>query len=124
MESKEAPKNRRLSIISRLLNRISPFRTKAGETSNPTRVTCYQCGACCRHWDIPIQEIWQYVQPLDIKNLSKKIKTVPFTVEKAMIRVYGRCNYLVDGNKCRIYWRRPRICREFFCNTTEKGRVQ
>jgi Fe-S-cluster containining protein len=74
---------------------------------------CEKCGACCRHWDLAANA--------DLSVLSKSIEAVPFTVESAVIRVFGVCGNLEEDNTCRNYWKRPQVCREFRCNV---GRIQ
>jgi len=77
---------------------------------------CGKCGACCRHWDLPVEA--------EAKELAKQITLVPFKGESVMVRVFGRCRYLRKDNTCLDYKNRPQVCRDFNCNVGINGRVQ
>lgn len=77
---------------------------------------CDQCrAACCTR---PGHAALVYLHEDEIGQFPEAIH-VPsrHEPEKMMLPVnaQGRCIFLGDDNRCRIYERRPRACREFNC---------
>lgn len=62
---------------------------------------CRQCGGCCRAL-FPVE----LVDSEDIERFGKE----------ALEYKDGGCEYL-EGNKCSIHETKPKVCKEFYCDT-------
>jgi len=80
---------------------------------------CRKCGAkCCKYYALEIDEPDTRKEFDDIRWYVAHEKTSVFVEDgKWYLHVFARCNYLDKDNRCRIYEKRPRICRKY--NMTE-----
>ena len=87
---------------------------KAGEVPETTFKACATCGAKCCH---------DLVMPIDKPRTADDVAELKWELQYDTVRVYirshrwyriiaGRCIYLDRNNRCTIYERRPRRCRE------------
>ena len=81
---------------------------------------CLRCGACCR-WPGSV-----LLEPADIESAAAFLGLPPdefidrhtrLARNRAQLTLKeipgGACEFLDDGNRCRIYSVRPRRCRDF-----------
>jgi len=85
------------------------------ETTMPKVNPCQDCGAkCCGHIAL---EIDKPASEQDFDNIRWYLchEGVQVFVEdkKWFLQVATRCRHLDENNLCRIYRRRPKICREY-----------
>ena len=76
---------------------------------------CQKCGAkCCRYFALEIDEPDTVKDFDDVRWYVAHGKTSVFVEdEKWYVQVFAKCQYLDKENRCRIYDRRPRICRKY-----------
>ncbi len=79
---------------------------------------CEQCAAlCCRYFALPIDNPKTARQYDDIRWYLCHENVVVFIEEKQWyIGIMSRCKHLQPDNRCGIYEKRPKVCREY---TTE-----
>lgn len=85
---------------------------------------CNKCtGLCCRYFALPIETPEDKGDYDDIRwFLSHKDITVFIEDDDWYINIKNKCKHLAPGNGCRIYNKRPRICRGYTvrdCDLTE-----
>jgi Fe-S-cluster containining protein len=90
-------------------------RTAAERKAVPTTLNeCRDCPALCCH---------DLVEPIDKPKTAEEVSELKWELQYDTIRVFirshrwyriiaGRCTYLDRGNRCTIYERRPKRCRE------------
>ncbi len=80
---------------------------------------CTQCGKCCRLFLINLsEEEWnsgRYKTMFDTDYDDAKWSDLNVLEQNPD----GSCIYLKDG-KCSIHDSRPKVCREFFCDSKEE----
>lgn len=77
-------------------------------TGTASSVECGGCRACCKDWDVVVEGNELRMGGYD---------TVESNGRKVLKRQEnGDCIYLTPAG-CNIYYRRPRICRQFDCRT-------
>lgn len=76
---------------------------------------CNECiGRCCTRpgsdtlVELHKDEALQFPEAIQVKNGLGQVMAIPVTSD-------GRCIHLDDVNRCRIYERRPKVCRDFNC---------
>ena len=76
---------------------------------------CGNCiGLCCRYFALPIETPEDREDYDDIRwYLCHKDITVFVEDGDWYINIKNKCKYLDKDNRCRIYSKRPRICREY-----------
>ncbi len=80
------------------------------------KIQCDKCtGLCCRYFALPIETPEDKGDYDDIKwFLSHKDITVFVEDGDWYININNKCKYLsVKDNRCRIYGKRPKICRGY-----------
>jgi Fe-S-cluster containining protein len=65
-------------------------------------MACYKCGLCCNNL-----------------YLQNKIK---ISLATRTLIINKRCKFLDKDNLCKIYNKRPKICREFKCGALVNGK--
>jgi Fe-S-cluster containining protein len=88
------------------------------------KVLCDKCTAlCCRYFALPIETPTTKEDYDDIRwYLCHKGITVFVEDGDWYINIKNTCKYLADDYTCRIYKKRPRICRQYShkdCDFTE-----
>ena len=73
---------------------------------------CEQCGECCKMSN-PIRLTDEDVVTFGELFGEKFDEYVNFEEEKAYLRHTQPCIFLQDNHKCRIYQKRPIVCRQF-----------
>jgi len=87
---------------------------KRSALPDTTLAVCHDCGAKCCH---------DLVQPIDMPQTPDEVEELKWDLRYDTIRAFirshrwyrivsGRCQYLDDNDRCTIYARRPRRCRE------------
>jgi uncharacterized protein len=76
---------------------------------------CDQCAAlCCRYFALPIDNPKTARQYDDIRWYLCHENVVVFIEEKQWyLGIMSRCKHLQPDNRCGIYERRPKVCREY-----------
>jgi Fe-S-cluster containining protein len=76
---------------------------------------CDQCaGLCCRYFVLEIDRPETRRQFDDVRWYLVHENTFVFIEKKKWyLGVYARCKHLQQDNRCGIYEKRPRICREY-----------
>ncbi|MAG40262.1 hypothetical protein CMI41_04825 [Candidatus Pacearchaeota archaeon] len=69
---------------------------------------CKQCGACCRYFKKPVKNKEELIKLFE-NHFRFKLKS--YDIE---VLFKGECEHL-EGNKCLIYKKRPKLCEDFFC---------
>jgi len=82
---------------------------------------CYGCGDCCRR-TIGVRVTPEEIQAIEAQGFEKE----GFLDRDGMIKSGPEgCYFLVNRRNgtsfCRIYEKRPQICREYFCNGRRRG---
>lgn len=80
-----------------------------------TKSQCDQCiGLCCRYFALPIETPEDRDDYDDIRwYLCHKDITVFVEEGDWYINIKNRCKNLTRDNRCKIYNKRPRICRKY-----------
>jgi Fe-S-cluster containining protein len=81
----------------------------------PGACLCDHCtGKCCRYFSLPIDTPTAWDDYDAIRWYLAHGQTLVY-VEKGTwyLVVMTRCKYLTRDDRCRIYWSRPKICREY-----------
>lgn len=88
-------------------------------------LNCQKCGACCGHdWEIPVEND-ENVPRKYLRSVRGKMGFASYEADfrKRMNRPNGQCAALKgeigDACACKIYDRRPAVCREFASGTPE-----
>ena len=100
--------------IRRTSVRPSPKRQRGASAAPTTLGECAKCPALCCH---------DFVQPIDKPKTDDDIFELKWELQYDTIRVFirsrrwyrivaGRCLYLDDDDRCTIYERRPKRCRQ------------
>jgi Fe-S-cluster containining protein len=95
-------------------------RTKPGrEDLKPGECLCDHCTAkCCRYFALPIDEPTTHEEYQYLRWFLFHDRAALFVEEGSWyLLVYTPCEHLGDDQRCRIYDRRPQICRDY---STEK----
>lgn len=89
-------------------------RMKARRPLPTTLAICANCGArCCRDLVIPIEKPKTPGEMEDLKwELQYDTVCIFIRSHRWYRLIEGRCMYLDRNNRCKIYQRRPRRCRE------------
>ena len=78
-------------------------------------INCLECANCC--WSIP-----PIINEMDVKRAAKFLGIRPMEFKDRYVRLdedldmiinNSPCPFLLDDNKCKIYYGRPRACREY-----------
>jgi len=79
------------------------------------KVSCDKCkGLCCRYFALPIETPTTKEDYDDIRwYLCHKGITVFVEDGDWYINIKNLCKYLADDYTCRLYNKRPRICRQY-----------
>lgn len=79
------------------------------------KVSCYKCtGLCCRYFALPIETPKTKEDYDDIRwYLCHKGISVFVEDGDWYINIKNVCKHLADDYTCRIYNKRPRICRQY-----------
>jgi len=103
--------------MSKVAKRKKPTRDqiKAGEC------LCDHCtGKCCRYFSLPIDTPRTWDDYDSIRWYLAHGETLVYTVKGTWyLLVKSRCKYLAGDHRCRIYFNRPRICREYSTSECE-----
>jgi Fe-S-cluster containining protein len=76
---------------------------------------CKQCGNCCLYVEVKMRN-----NAFD-KQWRKFLKvtrpdTFIFTNSNKNMKIVAPCKHLdIETNKCKIYYKRPKTCREYEC---------
>ena len=89
--------------------------------TTPLRFQCTQCGACCTGTSDHYIEVTQEEQEniRNFLNLSRQwfkqryLVRYDDKIKSLSIEKDGRCTFLGDNNRCRIYPVRPQQCRSY-----------
>ncbi len=81
----------------------------------PGQCLCDFCtGKCCRYFSLPIDTPHTWDDFDSIRWYLAHGQTLVYVVESQWyLLVKTRCQYLNSDNRCRIYFNRPKICREY-----------
>lgn len=84
---------------------------------------CVSCGWCCKLFIVNLTEA-------EYKSKSYKTMFDQFLTDFNEAEMRGAnlvakkddesCVYLDENNKCKIYNKRPNVCRDFFCHSKEE----
>ena len=82
---------------------------------NPKKNQCEKCtGLCCRYFALPIETPEDRDDYDDIRwYLCHKDVTVFVENGEWYLNVKNKCRNLTKDNRCKIYNKRPRICRGY-----------
>ncbi len=77
--------------------------------------TCERCGECCKHVAVPIDKPEDND---DYHNIlwylyHEKVQVFVDDEDDWYIEFSTRCSALDKNNRCRVYDKRPNICREY-----------
>lgn len=98
-----------------------PKTRVAREDLKPGDCLCNHCtGKCCRYFSLPIDEPTTWDDFDSIRWYIAHGRTIIY-VEKGTwyLLVFSDCKYLTSDNRCRIYYDRPKICREYTTDDCE-----
>ena len=86
-------------------------------------MTCRKCESkCCRYFGLQIDTPRRKEDFENIRwFLAHKGVTVFVESKKWYLELDSRCRYLTKANRCRIYDKRPLICREHSSTTCENA---
>jgi Fe-S-cluster containining protein len=81
----------------------------------PGQCLCDFCtGKCCRYFSLPIDTPHTWDDFDSIRWYLAHGQTLVYVVEQQWyLLVKTQCQYLSSDNRCRIYFNRPKICREY-----------
>ena len=87
----------------------------------PGQCLCDFCsGKCCRYFSLPIDTPHSWDDYDSIRWYLAHGQTLVYVVEEQWyLLVKTRCQYLTADNRCRIYFNRPKICREYTTDECE-----
>ena len=87
--------------------------TKAGTKTTTTRTECGQCAAlCCKNLSVRILRPYTRAEIEDLKwQLHFDTVSIYIRKNRWYQLVEGRCIYLGEDDRCKIYPRRPEMCR-------------
>ncbi len=87
----------------------------------PGQCLCDFCnGKCCRYFSLPIDTPHTWDEFDSIRWYLAHGQTLVYVVEQQWyLLVKTRCQYLSSDNRCRIYFNRPKICREYTTDDCE-----
>lgn len=86
---------------------------------------CKDCNECCSMGTLLTDEEYEH-----LKRFLKKDKYGKFLYQQGLVTihkylkqgtVYWMCPFS-HGKRCRIYSKRPQMCRQFHCDESEKSR--
>ena len=85
---------------------------------------CKKCGRCCRRFEVAFDLNAEKNKPI-IEAFLKRLKRDTGVVEikelqRMAIVVYGECIYLDKKNRCKIYKKRPLMCKNYYCDDLRK----
>jgi Fe-S-cluster containining protein len=85
------------------------------KTTPASGCLCDQCAAlCCRYFALPIDNPKSARQYDDIRWYLCHENVVVFIEEKQWyLGIMSRCKHLQPDNRCGIYEKRPKVCREY-----------
>lgn len=91
------------------------------EELKPGQCLCDFCtGKCCRYFSLPIDTPHTWDDYDSIRWYLAHGQTLVYVVkEQWYLLVKTRCQYLSADNRCRIYFNRPKICREYTTDDCE-----
>ena len=69
---------------------------------------CFRCAECCKKLKVTI-ELTEELREWFTAHFGRDLGTVSFGIKH-------NCLQLTEDGKCKIYDKRPKICREHFCN--------
>ena len=94
---------------------MSKKRKPKRDELKPGECLCDHCtGKCCRYFSLPIDTPHSWDDFDSIRWYLAHGKTLVYTVKAQWyLLVKTECKYLAPDNRCRIYWNRPKICREY-----------
>jgi uncharacterized protein len=81
----------------------------------PGECLCNHCtGRCCRHFSLPIDNPTTWNDYDSIRWYLAHGQTLIYVERKQWyLLVMTKCTYLTDGDLCRIYLNRPKVCRDY-----------
>ncbi len=81
----------------------------------PGECLCDFCsGKCCRYFSLPIDLPTTWDDFDSIRWYLAHGQTLIYVVkEQWYLLVMTKCQYLGEGNRCGIYFNRPKICRDY-----------
>ena len=87
----------------------------------PGQCLCDFCtGKCCRYFSLPIDTPHNWDDFDSIRWYLAHGQTLVYVVKQHWyLLVKTRCQYLSSDNRCRIYFNRPKICREYTTDDCE-----
>ncbi len=87
----------------------------------PGQCLCDFCnGKCCRYFSLPIDTPHTWDEFDSIRWYLAHGQTLVYVVKQQWyLLVKTRCQYLSSNNRCRIYFNRPKICREYTTDDCE-----
>jgi Fe-S-cluster containining protein len=99
----------------------SPRQRPRRDEIKPGQCLCDFCsGKCCRYFSLPIDTPHSWDDYDSIRWYLAHGQTLVYVVEEQWyLLVKTRCQYLTGDNRCRIYFNRPKICREYTTNECE-----
>ena len=92
------------------------------ETDLSEHYNCVKCGQCCHSFEMIVNSRTLKIDGSLVKEAFKKDLRVDFEdVEQCSVKVNVICEHF-DKTKglCKIYDRRPKICRYHFCQRYPK----
>ena len=102
--------------------RSRPARKKPSRAElKPGQCLCDFCtGKCCRYLSLPIDTPHTWDEFDSIRWYLAHGQTLVYVVKQQWyLLVKTRCQYLSSDNRCRIYFNRPKICREYTTDDCE-----
>ena len=87
----------------------------------PGQCLCDFCtGKCCKYFSLPIDAPQSWDDYDSIRWYLAHGQTLIYVVEEQWyLLVKTRCQYLTGDNRCKIYFNRPKICREYTTDECE-----
>lgn len=87
----------------------------------PGSSLCDHCtGKCCKYFTVPIAPPRTWDDYDSIRWYLAHGQTLVYVEEGGWyLVVMSRCNYLDESERCRIYWTRPKVCREYTTDECE-----
>ena len=82
---------------------------------------CDHCtGKCCKYFTVPIARPSTWDDYDSIRWYLAHGQTLVYVEDGVWyLVVMSRCNYLDERDRCRIYWTRPKVCRDYTTDECE-----
>ncbi len=87
----------------------------------PGQCLCDYCtGKCCRYFSLPIDTPTTWDDFDSIRWYLAHGQTLVYVVKQQWyLLVKTKCQYLLPDNRCKIYFNRPKICRDYTTDECE-----